>query len=69
MSHLAAAPSTDAVATTTSERRTLFRLMECRLLHRADWQYVESSLGTDDVPWPVDTYHCHRCDRVWQRAS
>jgi hypothetical protein len=69
MSHLAAADSTATVVTTASERRNLFRLMECRLLHRADWQYVETTLGSDDVPWPVDTYHCQRCERVWQRAS
>jgi len=45
------------------------RLLECRLLHRADWQY----LGTRDdraiAPWPLDSYRCDRCTRTWEVAS
>jgi len=60
--------TSDAVLTATTDRPSLLKLMQCRLWHRADWQYLETRASTGPIPWPVDAYHCQRCDRSWETA-
>jgi hypothetical protein len=50
------------------DRPRLLKLMQCRLWHRADWRYLETRASTGPIPWPVDAYHCQRCERSWETA-
>jgi len=53
------------IATWPGDRPSIFRLLQCRLLHRADWEHLGTRHGEDIVPWPIDAYRCNRCDRAW----
>lgn len=61
--------ATSVGSATPADRRRLFRLMECRLLHRAEWQYLGTRHADDVLSWPVDSYRCDRCERTWERAG
>lgn len=52
-----------------SDRPGLFRLMECHLLHRAAWQYLGTRHEDGMLEWPIDAYHCDRCERSWERTG
>lgn len=54
-----------ALAVWPGDRPGILRLLECRLLHRADWQYLESRDDRAVAPWPLDSYRCERCARTW----
>jgi hypothetical protein len=58
-----------AIATWPGDRPGLLRLLQCRLWHRADWQYLETRQSTPTSPWPVDQYRCDRCERAWERLT
>jgi hypothetical protein len=58
-----------AVVTWPGDRPGLIRLLQCRLWHRADWQYLETRSSSATSPWPVDQYRCERCEREWERVS
>ncbi len=58
-----------AVATWHGDRPGILRLLECRLLHRGNWQYLGTRTDQAVAPWPVDSYRCDRCDRTWERPS
>ncbi len=58
-----------ALGAASTDRRRLFRLMECHLLHRGDWQYLETRHQDGNLQWPIDTYRCDRCERTWERTS
>jgi hypothetical protein len=57
------------IATWPGDRPGLIRLLQCRLLHRADWQHLGTSQDEPAVAWPVDAYRCDRCDRVWNTVT
>jgi hypothetical protein len=61
----------DAAALTIwpGDRGGILRLWECRLLHRADWQYLGSRMTDPAAPWPIDSWRCERCARAWERMS
>ena len=61
-------PAQPAIDTPHPDRPRLLKLMQCRLWHRADWQYLETRASSGTIPWPVDAYHCQRCDRAWETA-
>jgi hypothetical protein len=58
-----------AIATWPGDRPAMLRVLECRLLHRADWQYLGSRSDDQVGPWPIDSYRCERCERAWERVS
>ncbi len=58
-----------AAITWPGDRPGLIRLLQCRLWHRADWQYLETRQSSPTSPWPVDQYRCERCEREWERVS
>ena len=58
----------DPADAAAADRPSLLKLMQCRLWHRADWEYLETRASTGPIPWPVDAYHCQRCDRSWETA-
>ena len=60
--------ASDAAHAAPTDRPSLLKLMQCRLWHRADWQYLETRTATGAASWPVDAYHCQRCDRSWETA-
>jgi hypothetical protein len=37
--------------------------------HRADWQYLGTRHDESVAPWPIDSYRCERCDRVWDKVN
>ena len=53
------------LATWPADRSGILRLLQCRLLHRADWQYLGTRHDESIAPRSVDAYHCDRCDRAW----
>jgi hypothetical protein len=53
------------IATWPGDRPGILRLLQCRLLHRADWQYLGTRHDESIAPWPVDAYRCERCERAW----
>jgi len=57
------------IATWPGDRPGIMQVMKCRLLHRADWQYLETRHDESVAPWPFDAYRCDRCDRSWQSMS
>jgi hypothetical protein len=58
-----------AIATWPGDRPSIMKLLECRLLHRADWQYLGTRNDETIAPWPVDSYRCERCERAWDKVS
>jgi len=58
-----------AIATWPADRPSLLRVLECRLLHRADWQYLGTRHDAAIAPWPIDSYRCERCARAWDRVN
>jgi hypothetical protein len=52
-----------------TDRLGLFRLMQCHLLHRGDWQYLGTRHQDGNLHWPIDAFHCDRCERDWERAG
>ena len=64
-----AAEDAAALATWLGDRPGILRLLECRLLHRADWRYLGSRLDDTVAPWPIDSWHCERCTRAWEKVS
>jgi hypothetical protein len=57
------------IATWPGDRPGIMHVMKCRLLHRADWQYLETRHDETIAPWPVDSYHCDRCNRSWHKVN
>lgn len=55
--------------TAYGDRPRLLRLMECRLLHRAEWEYLGTRHADGVLSWPVDSFRCDRCERTWERAG
>jgi hypothetical protein len=58
-----------AIATWPGDRPGILRLLECRLLHRADWEYLGSRHDAKLGLWPIDEFRCSRCERSWERMS
>lgn len=58
-----------AAITWPGDRPALIRLLQCRLWHRADWEYLETRPSSPTSPWPVDHFRCERCERTWERVS
>ena len=58
-----------AIATWPGDRPGILRLLECRLLHRADWQYLGTRQDETVAPWPIDSYRCDRCERAWEKVT
>jgi hypothetical protein len=58
-----------AIATWPGDRPGILRLLECRLLHRAEWQYLGTRQDDAVAPWPIDSYRCDRCDRAWDKVN
>lgn len=58
-----------ALATWSGDRPGILRILECRLLHRGDWQYLGTRDDRTVAPWPVDNYRCDRCARTWDTPS
>jgi hypothetical protein len=42
---------------------------ECRLLHRADWQYLGTRNDEQVAPYPIDSYRCDRCEQAWDKVN
>lgn len=63
------AAATAAIATWPGDHPSILRLLECRLLHRADWQYLGTRHDDTVAPWPIDSYRCERCERAWDRVN
>ena len=61
--------SASVAATAPVDRYGLLRLMECRLLHRAEWEYLGTRHADGVLSWPVDSFRCDRCERTWERAG
>ncbi len=57
------------IATWPGDRPGIMRVMQCRLWHRADWQYLGTREDRAVAPWPVDAYRCDRCERAWDSVS
>jgi len=57
------------IATWPGDRPSTLRLLQCRLLHRADWQYLGTRQDESIAPWPIDAYRCERCDRAWDTVN
>lgn len=58
-----------ALATWPGDRPVIVRLLECRLLHRADWQYLGTRDDAARAPRRLDSYRCDRCMRTWEASS
>ncbi len=58
-----------AIATWPGDRPGILRLLECRLLHRSDWQYLGSRQDAAITPYPIDSWRCERCERAWEKVS
>lgn len=63
------AASAAAIAIWPADRPGILRLLECRLLHRADWQYLGTRNDDAVAPWPIDSYRCGQCDRAWDKVN
>jgi hypothetical protein len=57
------------LATWPGDRPGMMRLLQCRLLHRADWQYLSTRQDESVAPWPIDAYRCDRCERAWDSVN
>ena len=57
------------IATWPGDRPSIFRLLQCRLLHRADWEYLGTRPDETVARWPIDTYRCERCERAWNTVT
>jgi hypothetical protein len=57
------------IATWPGDRPGIIRVMQCRLLHRADWQYLGTRQDESVAPWPIDAYRCDRCERAWDSVN
>jgi hypothetical protein len=57
------------IASNPFDHRRLLRLLQCRLLHRAEWQYLGTHQDTAVAPWPIDSYRCDRCERAWDKVT
>lgn len=57
------------IATWPSDRPAILRLLQCRLLHQADWQHLGTRQDQSRPPWSIDTYRCERCERAWDSLS
>ena len=36
---------------------------------RAAWQYLGTRHENGVLEWPIDAFHCDRCERSWERAG
>ena len=59
----------DPTAAAAADRPSLLKLMQCRLWHRADWQYLGTRQDETVAPWPIDSYRCDRCERSWEKVN
>jgi hypothetical protein len=63
------ASDAEARQAAASHRRVLFRLMQCHLLHRREWQYLSTRHEDGKLHWPIDAYRCNHCERAWETAG
>ena len=61
--------ASEAAHAANADRPSLLKLMQCRLWHRADWQYLGTRHDDTIAPWPIDSYRCERCARAWDRVN